>query len=75
MAPQRVGAHPACGATFGAQGAHQAANQLLRALLITAPEELKAELRGLSTAKLLATAARLRPGNPKDLCGSQPSWR
>jgi hypothetical protein len=53
----------------------QAANQLLRALLITAPEELKAELRGLSTAKLLATAARLRPGNPKDLCGSQPSWR
>ena len=38
----------------------QAANQL-RALLVTAPEELKAQLRGLSTAKLLATAARFRP--------------
>lgn len=45
----------------------QAANQL-RALLVTAPEELKAELRGLSTAKLVATAARFRPGGrPRDL--------
>src|ERR687896_211553 len=45
----------------------QAANQL-RALLVTAPEELKAELRGLSTAKLVATAARFRPGGfPEDL--------
>ena len=44
----------------------QAANQL-RALLVTAPEELKAELRGLSTAKLVVTAARFRPGDPKDL--------
>jgi transposase len=45
----------------------QAANQL-RALLVTAPEELKAELRGLSTAKLVATAARFRPGgHPDDL--------
>ena len=45
----------------------QAANQL-RALLVTAPEELKAELRGLSTAKLGATAARFRPGGrPQDL--------
>ncbi len=45
----------------------QAANQL-RALLVTAPEELKAELRGLSTAKLVAIAARFRPGgHPKDL--------
>ena len=35
----------------------QAANQL-RALFVTAPEELKAELRGLSTARLVATAAR-----------------
>ena len=45
----------------------QAANQLLRSLLVTAPEELKAQLRGLSTAKLVATAARFRPGDPKDL--------
>jgi transposase len=44
----------------------QAANQL-RALLVTAPEELRAELRGLSTAKLVATAARFRPGDLKDL--------
>ena len=44
----------------------QAANQL-HALLITAPEELRAQLRGLSTAKLVATAARFRPGDPKDL--------
>ena len=44
----------------------QAANQL-RALLVTAPEELKATLRGLSTAKLVATAARFRPGDPRDL--------
>lgn len=45
----------------------QAANQL-RALLVTAPEELKAELRGLSTARLAATAARFRPGgHPEDL--------
>ena len=39
----------------------QAANQL-RALLVTAPEGLKAELRGLSTTNLVATAARFRPG-------------
>ena len=46
----------------------QAANQL-RALLVTAPEELRAQLRGLSTAKkLVAAAARFRPGGlPKDL--------
>lgn len=45
----------------------QAANQL-HALLLTAPEELRAELRDLSTAKLVAVAARFRPGGlPKDL--------
>ena len=38
-----------------------AANQL-QTLLITAPEGLKRELCGLSTAKLVATAARFRPG-------------
>jgi len=32
------------------------------ALLVTAPEELKAELRGLSTTKLVATVARFRLG-------------
>jgi transposase len=44
----------------------QAANQL-RALLVTAPEELRAQLRGLSTVKLVTTAAHFRPGDPKDL--------
>ena len=39
----------------------QAANQL-RALLFTAPEELRAELCWLSTNRLVSTAARFRPG-------------
>jgi transposase len=38
----------------------QAANQL-RALLFTAPEELKAELCGLPTNRLVTVAARFRP--------------
>jgi transposase len=45
----------------------QAANQL-RALLFTAPEELRAELRGLSTHRLVSVAARFRAGGrPRDL--------
>jgi transposase len=45
----------------------QAANQL-RALVFTAPEELRTELRGLSTNRLVSTAARFRPGTqPRDL--------
>lgn len=39
----------------------QAANAL-RALLVTAPVELREQLRGLDPSKLAATAARLRPG-------------
>jgi transposase len=39
----------------------QAANQL-KAMLITAPEGLRAELRKLSTAKLVRKAASFRPG-------------
>ena len=39
----------------------RAANQL-RALLVTAPEELRAKLRELSATKLVATASRFRPG-------------
>src|SRR5215211_1136120 len=42
--------------------------EMVHALLVTAPEELRAELRGLSTAKLVAAAARFRLGGlPKDL--------
>jgi transposase len=45
----------------------QAANQL-RAMLITAPEELKSELRELSTARLVTKVSRFRPGtNPSDV--------
>jgi transposase len=46
----------------------QATNQL-KAMLITAPEELKSELRALSTAKQLVTkVSRFRPGtNPSDV--------
>ena len=44
-----------------------AANQLQN-LLITAPEGLKSELCGLSTARLVAIASRFRPGpNPSDV--------
>jgi transposase len=39
----------------------QAANQL-KALVVTAPEDLRTRLRWLSTGKLVATACRLRPG-------------
>jgi transposase len=45
----------------------QAVNQL-KNLLITAPEELRSELRELSTAKLVAKASGFRPGtNPSDV--------
>lgn len=40
----------------------QAANQL-KGLLITALEELRAELRGLTAAKLVRKATRFRPGD------------
>jgi transposase len=43
----------------------QAANQL-KALLVTAPEELRHRLRELPTKELVATCARFRPGNDPD---------
>jgi transposase len=43
----------------------QAANQL-KALLVTAPEGLRSELRGLSVAKLVRSASRFRPGGLPD---------
>lgn len=43
----------------------QAAN-LLQAMLVTAPEELRRRLRRLSTRELVATAARFRPGAEPD---------
>lgn len=48
----------------------QAANQL-KAMLITAPEELREKLGGLSTAKLVAKAARFRSvGKPGDVAAA-----
>jgi transposase len=45
----------------------QAANQI-QALLLTAPEGLKSELCGLSTARVVEKASRLRPGTtPSDV--------
>lgn len=45
----------------------QAAN-LLQAMLVTAPEEIRRRLRGLSTKELVAVAARFRPGgDPEDV--------
>ncbi len=41
----------------------QAANQL-RALVVTAPDDLRARLRRLGLARLVATAAAFRPGAP-----------
>ena len=38
------------------------ATNALRALLVTAPAELREQLRGLSAAQLASTAAHLRPG-------------
>jgi transposase len=45
----------------------QAANQL-QAMRVTAPEELRQRLRGLSAQELVETAARFRPGDdPEDV--------
>ncbi len=48
----------------------QAANQL-KGMLITAPEDLRAGLRGLSTAKLVRKASGFRPGDlPGDVASA-----
>jgi transposase len=40
---------------------------VLRALVVTAPPDLRQPLRGLSTTALIRTAARLRPGNERSV--------
>lgn len=53
----------------------QAANQL-HALVSTAPDALRAELRDLSLAKLAATATRFRPGSPDSaIAGTKTAMR
>jgi transposase len=44
----------------------QAINQM-RSIITTAPEELRAELRGLPLARLVARAASFRPGTTRDV--------
>ena len=44
----------------------QAANQLLQALLVTAPEDLRQRLRQLPTKELVASCARFRLGSDPD---------
>jgi hypothetical protein len=51
----------------------QAANQL-HALVITAPDQLRDELRGLALARLVARAARFRPGPCPQTRPPRPSW-
>src|SRR6185295_19409677 len=46
-----------------AVAARTAAINQLHSAVVTAPEPLRAQLRELSTAKLIAAAARLRPGD------------
>jgi transposase len=50
----------------GAVATRRAALNQLRALIVIAPESLRAELRGLTRAKLLARCARLRPERHAD---------
>lgn len=46
-----------------------AINQM-RALVVTAPDEIREEFRGLTVRKLVARAARLRPGDPTTAAGA-----
>jgi transposase len=55
---------------FSGEGTHSEAANYLRALLFTAPEEIRTELCELSTNRLVSIAARFRPGRePRDLVG------
>ena len=42
----------------------------MRALVVTAPDEIREEFRGLTVRKLVAGAARLRPGDPTTAAGA-----
>ncbi len=46
-----------------------ALNQM-RALVVTAPDEIREEFRGLTIRRLIAHAARLRPGDPTTATGA-----
>lgn len=50
----------------GALKAHTAAIDSVRQLVVTAPDQLRAHLSGLGSKTLVATCARLRPGDLAD---------
>ena len=50
----------------GAIKAHTAAINALRQIVVTAPDQLRAHLTGLGSTTLIATCARLRPGDLTD---------
>ena len=59
------------GARRSAVKARVQASNLLKAMLVTAPEKLRQRLRGLPTRELVDVAARLRPdGDPGDVEGA-----
>ncbi len=58
---------------LGRTSAHKARTQALnqlRSLISTAPDQLRAQLRGLSIAAVLDTASALRPGGRTDIGGA-----
>jgi transposase len=59
----------------GALGARRAALCQLRALIVTAPVELREELRALTPARLLKRCAQLRPGSTPDSRGTRLALR
>ena len=62
---------PARGPPFAIKARTQAANQL-QGLRVTAPEQLRSRLRGLSTKELVSVAARFRlADDPSDVPGRQ----
>jgi transposase len=59
----------------GALGARRAALCQLRALIVTAPVELREELRSLTPARLLKRCANLRPGSSPEQRGTRLALR
>jgi transposase len=59
----------------GALGARRAALCQLRALIVTAPVELREQLRALTPARLLKRCAKLRPGSSLDERGTRLALR
>jgi transposase len=63
LAPETQALRPLLVAREGAVTARTAACNELRALIVTAPAELREQLQGLTHTRLLTACSRLRPGN------------